>query len=103
MIEGHRILKHSPLVGPQSPANKPDEGLDTNPQHISPCDHPKVYSLNTNILFFSRNCPLDTLLYVTWQPRWERSWGRRDLCVRRAELLCCAPETVTLLIGYPPL
>ena len=30
-------------------------------------------------------------------------WGRMDTCICMAELLCCAPETITtLLIGYTP-
>ena len=32
------------------------------------------------------------------------AWGRMDTCVRMAELLCSAPETITtLLIGYAPM
>ena len=31
-------------------------------------------------------------------------WGRMDTCICMAELLCCAPKTITmLLIGYTPI
>ena len=33
-----------------------------------------------------------------------RACGRMDTCICLAELLCCAPETITtLLIGYTPI
>ena len=33
----------------------------------------------------------------------ESPWGRMDTCICRVEPLCCAPETITLLIGYAPI
>ena len=40
--------------------------------------------------------------YVAGWMGWE-FWGRIDICIRRAESLCCAPETsTTLLISYTP-
>lgn len=37
------------------------------------------------------------------QPGWEGRLGRTDTCIRTAESLSCAPETIsTLLMGYIP-
>ena len=33
----------------------------------------------------------------------ESPWGRMDTCICTVEPLCCAPETITLLIGYAPI
>ena len=45
-----------------------------------------------------------TLLHVMWQPGWEGSWGRMDVCICVTEFPCCLPETITaLLIGYTPI
>ena len=31
-------------------------------------------------------------------------WGRMDACVRMAESVCCAPDTITVLLnGYTPI
>ena len=30
-------------------------------------------------------------------------WGRKDTCICMAELLCCASETIILLIVYSPI
>ena len=41
------------------------------------------------------------LLNIMWQPGWERSLGRMDICMCLAETLCCLPETITtFLISY---
>ena len=48
------------------------------------------------------------LLYSTWNSAQcyvatekKGSWGRTDSCTRKAEFLCCSPQTITtLLIGY---
>ena len=46
----------------------------------------------------------ETLLNFTWQPGWEGSWGKMDICTYMAQFLCCSPETIiTLLISYTPI
>ena len=36
-----------------------------------------------------------TLLNVMWQPGWEGSWERMDICICMAKSFHCSPETIT--------
>ena len=72
-----------------------------NPNHWTAREFPTINNfLNAAVLTRTYCITHRTLLNVMWQPGREGSWGRMDICICVAELLCCPPEIITWLIGY---